>query len=114
VALEPALFLRARVTSRPAVDRLICDTGFKTTTRGFNPPMPVAFKSEKFVLSAEHGIVALSAADEEANRWLKVGATFDLMPGYGDATLYLHDTLYGVRDGVVETVWDIAARGKLR
>jgi 3-hydroxy-D-aspartate aldolase len=66
------------------------------------------------VLSAEHGIIMLPNGGEDVNGWLKVGATFDLMPGYGDATVYLHDTLYGVRDGVVETMWEIAARGKLR
>ena len=112
VDLEPSLFLRARVTSRPAPTRLICDAGFKTHTRGFNSPKPVQFEAENVVLSAEHGIVAFK--EDKANEWLKVGTTFDLMPGYGDATVYLHDTLYGVRDGVVETIWDVTARGKLR
>jgi 3-hydroxy-D-aspartate aldolase len=113
VALEPSLFLRARVTSRPTKDRLICDTGFKTHTRGFNSPKPIAFETQSVVLSAEHGIITL--ADEgKGAEWLKVGTTFDLMPGYGDATVFLHDTLYGVREGVVETMWDVTARGKLR
>jgi 3-hydroxy-D-aspartate aldolase len=93
---------------------LICDTGFKTTTRGFSAPKPVAFATQSMVLSAEHGIITLAEGNDAANEWLKVGATFDLMPGYGDATLFLHDTLYGVRDGVVETAWDVSARGKLR
>ena len=114
VALEPTLFLRARVTSRPAPDRLICDTGFKTHTRGFNSPLPTSFEVKSVVLSAEHGIINLPASNGQANDALKVGTTFDLMPGYGDATVFLHDTLYGVRDGVVETVWDVQARGKLR
>jgi D-serine deaminase-like pyridoxal phosphate-dependent protein len=114
LALEPSLFLRTRVTSRPAPDRVICDAGFKTHTRGFNAPKPTAFAVESMVLSAEHGIIMLPNGGEDVNGWLKVGATFDLMPGYGDATVYLHDTLYGVRDGVVETMWEIAARGKLR
>jgi D-serine deaminase-like pyridoxal phosphate-dependent protein len=114
VALEPSLFLRTRVTSRPAHDRLICDAGFKTHTRGFSAPMPTQFAAESVVLSAEHGIISLAKNSDESHDWLKVGATFDLMPGYGDATVYLHDTLYGVRDGVVETVWEVAARGKLR
>ncbi len=113
VALEPSLFLRARVTSRPTKDRLICDTGFKTHTRGFNSPKPIAFDTQSVVLSAEHGIITL-ANDGTGAEWLKVGTTFDLMPGYGDATVFLHDTLYGVREGVVETVWDVTARGKLR
>lgn len=110
LALEPSLFLRSRVTSRPAPDRLICDAGFKTHTRGFNSPLPTTFAAQSVVLSAEHGIITF----DERNDDLKVGATFDFMPGYGDATVFLHDTLYGVRDGVVETAWDVAARGKLR
>jgi D-serine deaminase-like pyridoxal phosphate-dependent protein len=114
VPLEPSLFLRTRVTSRPAPDRLICDAGFKTHTRGFSAPKPTAFAAQSVVLSAEHGIVKLAENSAGINDALKVGSTFDLMPGYGDATVYLHDTLYGVRDGVVETVWEVAARGKLR
>jgi D-serine deaminase-like pyridoxal phosphate-dependent protein len=114
LALEPSLFLRARVTSRPAADRIICDTGFKSQTRGFQAPKPTAFAVESMVLSAEHGIITLDPANGQDTAWLKVGTTFDLVPGYGDATVYLHDTLYGAREGVVETVWDVAARGKLR
>ena len=113
LALEPALFIRSRVTSRPAADRLICDAGFKTQTRGFSAPKPTGFEVKSVVLSAEHGIVTLAAGDNSTD-WLKVGTTFDMTPGYGDATVFLHDTLYGVRDGVVETCWDVAARGKLR
>ena len=37
----------------------------------------------------------------------------DFLVGYGDETVCLHDTLYGVRHGVVETAWPIAGRGKL-
>lgn len=108
--LEPSLFIRARVTSRPAPMRVICDAGFKTHTRGYAAPKPMQFASASMVLSAEHGIITLPS-DSVAPR---VGETFDLMPGYGDATVYLHDALYGVRNGVVEAVWAIAARGKLR
>lgn len=110
VDLEPALFLRARVTSRPAPDRIICDCGFKTATRGFPAPRPVDFEVASVALSAEHGIITLPGPDER----LAVGDTFDMVVGYGDATVYLHDTLYGVRAGRVETVWPVGARGKLR
>ncbi len=64
------------------------------------------------VLSAEHGIITLPGAGETSS--LSVGDCFDMTPGYGDATLYLHDTLYGVRNQVVEAIWDVQARGKLR
>lgn len=110
VDLEPALFLHARVTSRPAPDRIICDCGFKTATRGFPAPRPVDFPEASVVLSAEHGIITLP----EPEARLKVGDTFDMLAGYGDATVFLHDTLYGVRGGVVEAVWAVAGRGKLR
>ena len=38
----------------------------------------------------------------------------DFLVGYGDATVFLHDNLYGIRDGVVDAVWPILGRGKLR
>ena len=110
VTLEPALFIHARVTSRPTADRVICDAGFKTATRGVIPPRPVALDCESVALSAEHGIITLTEPQETP----RVGESLDLVVGYGDATVYLHDHLYGVRDGLVEAVWDIQARGKLR
>ncbi|HXF62365.1 MAG TPA: alanine racemase [Caldilineaceae bacterium] len=110
VTTEPALFIHARVTSRPAPNRIICDAGFKTATRGFLPPRPVDFPAASVALSAEHGIITLEAPDN----CLQVGDTFDLVVGYSDATVYLHDTLYGVRNGMVEAAWEIQGRGKLR
>ena len=41
-------------------------------------------------------------------------AGLDFIVGYGDATVFLHDRLYGMRQGTVEAVWDVAGRGKLR
>jgi D-serine deaminase-like pyridoxal phosphate-dependent protein len=89
---------------------VICDAGFKTMPRGFSTPRPVGLEVKSLLLSAEHGIITLS----EANHHLKAGDKIDIMVGYGDATVFLHDTLYAVRNGVVEAVWTIQARGKLR
>ncbi len=110
VALEPALFIRATVTSRPTPDRVICDAGFKTATRGVLPPRPVGLACTDVSLSAEHGIITLAQPQDTPH----VGETLDLMVGYGDATVYLHDHIYGIRDGIVEAVWDVQGRGKLR
>ena len=60
--------------------------------------------------SAEHGIIVLSAPNDQP----KVGDGLDFMLGYGDVTVFMHDVLYGVRNGVVETEWPIAGRGKLQ
>lgn len=111
VDLEPALFVHCTVTSRPAPERIILDSGFKTLPRGYSTPQPQGVAHVKSVaFSAEHGIITL----EQPNHSLKVGDTLDLMVGYSDATVFLHDILYGVRNGVVEAAWPIQGRGKLR
>ena len=111
VTLEPALFVQSIVTSRPTPTRIICDAGFKTLPRGFAAPKPIGIDHVKSVaLSAEHGILNL----DSPNTALKVGDIFDFVVGYSDATVCLHDTFYGIRQGIVETAWPILGRGKLR
>lgn len=111
VALEPALFVRTMVTSRPTPQRIICDAGFKTLPRGFASPQPVALEQvDKVVFSAEHGIITLTGP----NQTLKAGDGLDFVVGYSDATVCLHDQIYGIRNDRVEAVWPILGRGKLR
>lgn len=108
---RPALFVRATVTSRPAPDRIICDAGFKTLPTWHNDPEPLGVSgAREFGRSAEHGVVRLSVPDDHT----RVGDALDFIPAYGDSTVFLHDKLYGVRDGCVESVWPIEGRGKVR
>jgi hypothetical protein len=37
----------------------------------------------------------------------------DFIVGYGDSTVFLHETLIGIRKGIVETIWDIQGCGKI-
>ena len=111
VETVPSLFVQASVTSRPAPDRIIFDAGFKTMPGWAGMPEPTGLSGVKSMkMSAEHGTVTLDTPDSA----VKVGDLFDFIVGYGDATVFLHDTLYGVRSGTVEVVWDIQGRGKLR
>jgi D-serine deaminase-like pyridoxal phosphate-dependent protein len=111
VPFEPALFVQSMVTSRPTPQRVILDAGFKTLPRGFALPRPLGLPAVKsFSLSAEHGNIGL----EEPSQLPRVGDVIDLVVGYSDATVCLHDQLYGIRNGEVETVWPILGRGKLR
>lgn len=111
VSTDPTLFVRVTVTSRPTPDRLITDAGWKTLPAWFNPPIPIGIDNVKQIsASAEHGTVIFNTPNTE----LQVGDTIDFMVGYTDATLFLHDHLYGIRDDIVEVVWPIQARGKLR
>ena len=61
-------------------------------------------------LENEHDVMTLSKVASQP----QVGDTIEFVPGYSDAVIFLHDYLYGVRDGVVETVWPIIGRGKLQ
>jgi D-serine deaminase-like pyridoxal phosphate-dependent protein len=111
VPFKPALFVQSMVTSRPTPQRVILDAGFKTLPRGFAAPRPVGLAGIKTLsLSAEHGNISL----EEPSDAPQVGDLIDLVVGYSDATVCLHDQLYGIRNGTVETIWPILGRGKLR
>ncbi len=108
---EPSLFVKSTVTSRPVPDRIIFDVGFKSLPDWAGKPEPVGLPGVKRMsMSAEHGSLTM----EEPNSTVKLGDRFDFMVGYGDATVFLYDQLYGVRDGVVEVVWPILGRGKLQ
>jgi D-serine deaminase-like pyridoxal phosphate-dependent protein len=111
VPTRQALFVHSVVTSRPAPNRIIVDAGFKTMPGWINQPMPMGIPNVADIASsAEHGIITLT----EDNDSIAVGDRFDFIPGYGDTTVFLHDNLYAIRDGVVEAVWPLLARGELR
>jgi D-serine deaminase-like pyridoxal phosphate-dependent protein len=111
VETKPALFVRTMVTSRPSPDRIIFDAGFKALPKWHNTPEAVGLPEvASFDTSAEHGKLTLKAPDAT----IQVGQAFDFRVGYGDETVCLHDTMYGVRDGVVEVVWPILGRGKMQ
>jgi len=76
---------------------------------------PAGFPAvERMVGSAEHGVLTLREPDDPVNGTVQMGNAFDFMVGYGDATVFLHDHLYGIRNDVVEVVWPVVGRGKLR
>lgn len=111
VETTPCLFVRSVVTSRPTPEQVIFDAGFKTLPVWHAQPRPVGIEGvEQFRTSAEHGILTL----QEANTQIKIGEAYDFVLGYTDATLFLHETLYGIRQGIVEVIWEISARGRLR
>ena len=92
------------MTSRPVPERIIFDVGFKSLPTWSGDPTPIGLpRVAEIKMSAEHGKVVLAAPDTS----VQVGDGFDFGVGYTDTTLFLHDTLYGVRDGVVEAVWRI-------
>lgn len=115
--LTPALKLLATVVSRASLDRAVLDIGRKSVHPDIHPPRVVAMANGKPLhdakvksLSAEHMVLDLGPESQN----LVVGDKVVLIPGYSDHTSVLHNEFVALRDGIVEEVWPIAARGKLQ
>lgn len=107
VPFKNSLFLIATVISKPRPDLAIIDAGLKSISSEFGMPeirrpggMRLAFLSE------EHADVVVSGGDFD------IGDQVEIMPSHCCTTINLHDKLHVVKDGKVENVWDIEARGK--
>ncbi len=107
---EPALHILVTVSSHPCADRAIIDAGRKAMNVEYSMPKVKDMPGVELVrCTAEHGILKLDPSMAK----LKVGDQINLVVGYEDLTVFLHDQLYGIHAGKVEVVWDIQARGKL-
>ncbi len=117
---------------------VVVDSGLKAQSVDSGPPVPVALLSEleqsgfalppydlaarRFAgeagrlevrgVSDEHTTLAFAPGDAGAGGAAlpAVGELILLMPGHCDPTCNVHDFLVGVRRGVVEAVWPLAAR----
>ena len=104
-----SLSVLATVVSRPASDRMIVDTGLKVLAKEFGIPQPVGVNGVEMTgLSEEHGKLQVS----DVNVSLTPGDKIEILPTHCCTTVNLHDRYYGIRNGIVESVWEIAARGK--
>ena len=104
-----ALSVLATVVSRPAPNRIIVDTGLKVLAKEFGIPQPVGVAGVEMTgLSEEHG--KMLVFDENVS--LSPGDKLEILPTHCCTTVNLHDRYYGIRNGIVESVWEIAARGK--
>lgn len=61
-------------------------------------------------MSEEHGILDLSRTSWRPT----VGEVVRIVPNHACIVVHLNDTVYGVRRGLVETQWAVAARGRDR
>lgn len=104
---ENAFFLLTQVMSHTKADKAICDAGLKA--QSVDSGLPVIFGRdgvEYIKCSDEHGVIS------DPKGVLKVGDKLRLVPGHCDPTANVHDWYVGVRNGKVETVWPVSARGK--
>jgi D-serine deaminase-like pyridoxal phosphate-dependent protein len=108
---DDALTILATVTSRPTPTRIICDAGKKTMSNDSTEPKPIGIEGvEELSLSAEHGKIELKAPSTTP----QVGDLIEFIAGYSDTTVVLHEEIYGIRSGKIETVWPLWGRGRLQ
>ncbi len=106
---EYALSILTTVISRPTPTRIVCDAGWKAMARFPALPEPLDVGEVKSLnLSAEHATIELATPRSIPG----VGDRVEFVAGYSDSTVFLHDDLYGVRNGRLEVIWPILGRGK--
>jgi D-serine deaminase-like pyridoxal phosphate-dependent protein len=105
---EHSLFVLATVMSVPTEDRAVVDAGFKSYSAEKGMPWVHGRPDlDAYGAADEHGKLRLGA---ESAR-LRLGDRLQLIPGHCDPTVNLHDWYVGVRNGRVEALWPISARG---
>jgi 3-hydroxy-D-aspartate aldolase len=108
VPYETSLSVLASVVSRPDEHRAIVDVGHKAMTSDGGPPTPVDLPGAAFSFAGEeHGELAWDGACP-----LGLGDKVMLRPAHCDTAVNLYDMFVCLRDGEVEGVIEIAARGR--
>ena len=103
---ENSLFIYSSIMSKTKHDKAICDAGLKA--QSVDSGLPVVFGRddvEYIKCSDEHGVIA------DPGNVLKLNDKLWLVPGHCDPTCNVHDWYVGVRNGKVETLWPVTARG---
>lgn len=104
---ENALFILTSVMSHAKPHLAVVDAGLKAQSVDSGLPVIFGRTDVKYVkCSDEHGVI------DDAQGVLKVNDKLRLVPGHCDPTCNVHDWYVGVRNGKVESLWPVSARGK--
>jgi len=109
-----AMTVLATVVSVPAGDRAVVDAGSKTLSSDALRPRPAGHgfllgrKSRIARLSEEHGVVAV-----EEGETFRIGEKVRILPNHACVVSNLHDRLFGIRNGQIETEFVVAARARV-
>lgn len=106
---EHSLFVWTTVMSAPSLQRVVVDAGLKASSIDSGMPGVADYADVEYVkASDEHGVLQISGATR-----FKVGDKLKLIPGHCDPTVNLYDSYVCMRNGRVEALWPISARGAL-
>jgi len=106
---EHSLFVLCTVMSRPGPKVAVVDAGLKASS--VDSGMPAVWERANLTYkkaSDEHGVIEVGDGAAPA-----LGEKLLLVPGHCDPTVNLYDWYVCMRGGVVESLWQITARGAL-
>jgi D-serine deaminase-like pyridoxal phosphate-dependent protein len=105
---QHALFVLATVMSAPKHGLAVVDAGHKAVAIDSGFPLVWQRPEVRYTgASDEHGKLQFGAETTPP----KLGEKLRLVPGHCDPTVDRHDWYVGVRNGRVECLWPVAARG---
>jgi D-serine deaminase-like pyridoxal phosphate-dependent protein len=108
---DTALTIYSMIVSRPGDELAVADAGLKTMTNDMGIQSIRDIEGASLIRqSEEHVKIQLPGASCP----LRPSDRIHIIPSHGCTTINLHDRFYGVRNGVVETVWNIEGRGKVK
>jgi D-serine deaminase-like pyridoxal phosphate-dependent protein len=108
-AFEASLFVASTAISQPAAGFITVDAGFKAMAADSGVPELRDVTGVVYHWGGdEHGILQLEAP----SRPIGLGDQVVLIAPHCDPTVNLYDVLHPYRDGRIEELWPIAARGK--
>jgi len=103
-----SLFILTTVMSCAQPGQAVCDAGLKAQSTDSGLPRVIGLSDVRYTgASDEHGVLSDPCSQ------LALGDTLRLIPGHCDPTVNMHDWYVGVRDGRVETLWPVTARGRI-
>ena len=112
---ECALWVEVTVISDAVANQVVVDAGSKTFTSDDHPDgghgTVIGWPGADFAhINEEHGYIDVSALDDRP----AVGEHLQIIPNHACGCMNLHDGVLAVRDGVVDHVIRVAARGLVR
>lgn len=115
--LRQSLFITSTIMSTARAGRAVCDAGLKSVAVDSGLPRlkPAECDDRLRYIAAndEHGILQASSGEAMSMDEF-LGQRLLLIPGHCDPTCNLHADFVGIRNGIVECVWKIDARGLSR
>lgn len=103
---DNSLFIWTSIMSKTKADKAICDAGLKAQSVDSGLPVIYGRDDVEYVkCSDEHGVIS------DPNNVLRLNDKLKLVPGHCDPTCNVYDWYVGIRDGKVECLWPVTARG---